>query len=353
MPDLAARAGRADAFLTRRLAPDRVAAAPSWSTSEIRSLWDELRSAGCPRVDPAGTDWRDSRAEIVQLFSLAGRILVPLPLRELAVFTPLLRALAPGPALLSLADGSFAVLAAPTVDRVTPRLDRGRLTAVCDLVPFAAAASAFVVPIRGDDGLVVSLVDAAAPGITLEPRSTYDVCSRPTLVSFDAAPAVTVLDRAAAETWWTQIILAGRLAVAAETSGALASSCDQAVEYARHRAQFGRPIGSFQAVQHLLAGIASKAYTLEALCEEAAACTPGAADGLATSAKAYAAEIGLEVVEGALQAHGAIGYTQERPLHLYLKRVITLNTTLGAARELRREIGLQRLVEARESDDRI
>jgi hypothetical protein len=345
VPDLAARAARADAFLTRRLAPDRVATAPSWSTSEIRSLWDELRSADCPRVNPAGADWRDSRAEIVQLFSLAGRILVPLPLRELAIFTPLLRALAPG-LPDSLADGSFAVVAAPTVDHGTPRLEGGTLTAVCDLVPFADAASAFVVPVRGDDGLVVSVIDAAVPGITLEPRSTYDVCSRPTLVSFDAAPAMAVLDRAAAETWWTQITLAGRLAVAAETSGALASSCAQAVEYARDRAQFGRPIGSFQAVQHLLAGIASKAYTLEALCEEAAACTPDAAHGLATSAKAYAAEIGLEVVEGALQAHGAIGYTQERPLHLYLKRVITLNATLGAARELRREIGMQRLAAA-------
>lgn len=346
MPDQPARAAWADALLIRRLARDRIATAPSWSTSEIRSLWDQLR-AGCPRVDPVGTDWRDSRAEIVQLFSLAGRVLVPLPLRELAVFTPLLRALAPG-LPDSLADGSFAVLALPALDRGNPRLDAGTLTAVCDLVPFADTASAFVVPVRGDDGLVVNVVDAAAPGITLEPRSTYDVCSRPTLVSFEAAAAVAVLKHRAAETWWTQITLAGRLAVAAETSGALASSCAQAVEYARHRKQFGRPIGSFQTVQHLLAGIASKSYTLDALCEEAAACAPDAANGMATSAKAYAAEIGLEVMEGALQAHGAIGYTQERPLHLYLKRVITLNATLGAPRELRWEIGMRRLSEARE-----
>jgi hypothetical protein len=342
--DLATRIAQTEDFLTRRLAHDRVA--PSWSISEIRSLWDELRSAGCPRVDPAAPDWRASRTEIVQLFSLAGRMLVPLPLRELAVFTPLLHALAHG-LPDSLADEGFAVLAVPTVDRGRARLDGGALTAVCDLVPFADAASAFVVPVRGDDGLVVSVVDATVSGITLEPRSTYDICSRPTLVSFDAAPAVAVLEHAAAETWWTQIMPAGRLAVAAETSGALASSCAQAVEYASQRAQFGRLIGSFQAVQHLLAGIASKAYTLDALCEEAAACAPEAADGMATSAKAYAAEIGLEVVEGALQAHGAIGYTQERPLHLYLKRVITLNATLGVARELRREIGMQRLSKTR------
>lgn len=349
MAEPAPPAARAEALLTQRLTPERLARASSWPVSEIRSLWEELRSEAWPPLTLAAADWRDARAEIVRLFSLAGRVLVPLPLRDLIVFGPLLHALAHGPD--NVGGGRFAVLAVPAGDQRSPSFDGSTLTAVCELVPFADVASAFVVPVRGEDGLVVSVVDAAAPGIALAARSTYDICSRPMRVSFDAAPVVTVLEHSAAQTWWSQITAAGRLAVAAETSGVLASCTSQAVDYARQRVQFDRPIGSFQAIQHLLAGITSKAYTLDALCEEAAACAPETATRMATSAKAYAAEVSLEVVEGALQAHGAIGYTQERPLHLSLKRVITLNATLGVTRQLRREVGMQRLSEARGSHE--
>jgi hypothetical protein len=344
--DLAGASSQVEALLARRLGSEQVAETASWGPSEFRSLRDELRSVGYPRLAADWADWRRSRVEIRELFSLAGRFLVPLPLRDLAVFTPLLQAFA-DEVPDGLSDGNVGVLAAPSLDRSIATVASGRLFAVCDLVPFADMADAFVVPVRQDDRLVVSIVDARQPEITIEPRSSYDHCSRPALVTFEGAMSQPIVEGQAAEAWWAEIIPAGRLAVAAETSGVLQESCAQAVDYARERRQFGRRIGSFQAIQHLLAGISSKAYTLDALCEEAASCAPEAADALATSAKVYASEVGLEVIEGALQVHGAIGYTQERSLHLYLKRVITLAATLGAPRELRRSIGAQRLATAR------
>jgi alkylation response protein AidB-like acyl-CoA dehydrogenase len=111
-----------------------------------------------------------------------------------------------------------------------------------------------------------------------------------------------------------------------------------ASSYAKDRQQFGKPIGSFQAVKHLLAGA-------QVLLEFARPAVYGAAWALdvgnedsstaASVAKAYASEAAVEAARVALQVHGAIGYTWECDLHLYLKRTWALSEAWGSAADHR------------------
>jgi alkylation response protein AidB-like acyl-CoA dehydrogenase len=303
----------------------------TWDLGRCRALWRDLAELGW---DQASGD----RAAVREIFRLAGERLVPLPLLDTVIAVPLLRARTGRP----IAGGIAVVAGEPwAVDGTGPTL-----TATVDLVPFAAEAAAFVVPVNGPDGPAVAVVDASRA--TVEPGSSFDVCSRPGRVVLDGVAAERVLSGAEAESWWADVVALSRLAVAAETSGVVAAACEQAVEYVRERRQFGRPVGSFQAVQHLLAAAWARSYTLDALCEDAATCPDGDAAARADAAKAYAARVGLRIVEDALQAHGAIGYTQERPLHLFLKRAMTLAGRFGEGRELERAIGRRRLAEARD-----
>jgi hypothetical protein len=292
----------------------------AWTAGDRRSLWERLGALGW---DAAG-----DRTAVREIFRLAGERLVPLPLVDLVVAVPRLGVDAP----------SFSVVAgAPwAIDASGPRL-----TAALDLVPFAAEADAFVLPVGGPDGPAVAVVDAADAIVTTV--ASFDVCSRPGRVVLEEAPFTRVLAGEAAVGWWAEVVAGRRLAVAAETAGLASAAVAQAVAYVSERRQFGRPVGSFQAVQHLLAGAWARSYTLDALVEDAATCADEDAPARADAAKAYAADVGLRILEECLQAHGAVGYTHEKPLHLYLKRAMVLAGCFGEARELHGAIGRERL----------
>ena len=107
------------------------------------------------------------------------------------------------------------------------------------------------------------------------------------------------------------------------------------VEYARERVQFGRPIATFQAVQHRLADMAVAVESLRSLCYLAQLGGVSAA-----AAKAHASAVGREVAEGALQVHGGIGFTADHPLSSYLLRALELRSASGDEHALRRVVGL-------------
>ena len=107
---------------------------------------------------------------------------------------------------------------------------------------------------------------------------------------------------------------------------------DQAVAYATQREQFGRPIGTFQAVKHHLASALVDVQFARPLVERAAHSLATGDDDAAThaaAAKAFAAEAAEAAARHALQVHGAIGYTWECDLHLFMKRVWSLAAALG------------------------
>ena len=115
-----------------------------------------------------------------------------------------------------------------------------------------------------------------------------------------------------------------------------------AAEYAKERHQFGKPIGSFQAVKHLLAGAQVKLEFARPVVYAAAwALDAGehrSASRSASAAKAYASEAATEAARVSLQVHGAIGYTWECDLHLFLKRAWALAEAWGSAADHRRRL---------------
>jgi len=130
-------------------------------------------------------------------------------------------------------------------------------------------------------------------------------------------------------------------ALAAETVGVAQKAMEMAVEYARERKQFGRPIGSYQAVSHRCAqmlleveGSRSGAY-YAAWCADA---EPDSLPAAASGAKAYSSDAGWRVCGSSLQVHGGIGFTWEHDLHFFLKRAKTNAMLYGSAREHRERV---------------
>jgi alkylation response protein AidB-like acyl-CoA dehydrogenase len=130
-------------------------------------------------------------------------------------------------------------------------------------------------------------------------------------------------------------------AVAAETVGAAQKAMEMAVDYARDRKQFGRPIGSYQAVSHRCAQMLLEVEGSRSAAYYAAWCADAEPDSLpaaAAMAKAYASDAGWRVCGSSLQVHGGIGFTWEHDLHFFLKRARANGSLYGSAREHRERL---------------
>jgi alkylation response protein AidB-like acyl-CoA dehydrogenase len=128
------------------------------------------------------------------------------------------------------------------------------------------------------------------------------------------------------------------VATAAELLGLSERMITMAADYAKERHQFGRPIGGFQAVKHLLAGAQVKLEFARPLVYGAAWALDEdvpTASRASSTAKAYASDAATEAARVALQVHGAIGYTWECDLHLFLKRAWALSEAWGSAADHR------------------
>jgi alkylation response protein AidB-like acyl-CoA dehydrogenase len=129
--------------------------------------------------------------------------------------------------------------------------------------------------------------------------------------------------------------------LAAELTGVAQRSMEMAVEYARERKQFGRPIGSYQAVSHRCAQMLLEVETARSATYYAgwvADAEPGALPMAASMAKAYASDAGWRVTASALQVLGGIGFTWEHDLHFFLKRAKTDGHLYGSARAHRARV---------------
>jgi alkylation response protein AidB-like acyl-CoA dehydrogenase len=127
-------------------------------------------------------------------------------------------------------------------------------------------------------------------------------------------------------------------ALAAELTGIAQRAMEMSVEYARDRKQFGRPIGSYQAVSHRCAQMLLETEGARSASYYAAWCGDAEPETLplaACMAKAYASDAGWRVCTSALQVHGGIGFTWEHDLHFFLKRARVDGMLYGSAREHR------------------
>jgi alkylation response protein AidB-like acyl-CoA dehydrogenase len=195
-------------------------------------------------------------------------------------------------------------------------------------------ADLILVTARTAAGLSLFAVDAAAAGLTRTALPTLDQTRKLARLEFGAVPARLVGTDGGAAPAVARTLDVAAIALAAEQLGGAQRALDMAVEYAKTRHQFGRAIGSFQAIKHRCADLLLEVESLRSAVGFAAAAV---ADGspevpaVASLIKAYASDTFFHVAGENIQIHGGIGFTWEHDAHLYFKRAAASQLFLGDA----------------------
>lgn len=290
---------------------DMPAVIRAWNTGDTApglAVWERLAETGVTALTISeenggmGADAIDMVVAIEQL----GRYAVPGPIAETLAVAPLLLAAVAPERLEALAEGALATVAAPPETPFAVDADAAALTLLLD----GSAASGGRVFV-GTPGAAHQSVDLA--------RHLFDVAAGESLGTIDGATLEAAFDL-------------GALATAAQLQGLARTMLEVSVEYAKQRKQFGRAIGSLQAIKHHLAGVAVAIEMAQPLLHAAAMAVR---DGSPTArrdvsaAKVACADAAYKSSRIALQVHGAIGYTQEHDLSLFLTRTRALVTAWG------------------------
>lgn len=242
----------------------------------------------------------------------------------------------------------------PGLDGVEAVLTRGvdgnfRLSGSASFVVFGHVADIFIVAARrpgsvGDDGISLLALPRSTRGIAVEKLQMLDLTRPCARLSFDAVdvPAKALLGEPEhAGAALRRVLAIGAIAIAAEQVGGAERCLEFTVEYAKQREQFGRPIGSFQAVKHKLADMmvlveAAKSAVYYAAC--AADEDDMQLQEAAAVAKSFCADAFNRCAGAAIQLHGGIGITWEHEAHLYFKRARASSNLLGDIRHQREQI---------------
>lgn len=202
-----------------------------------------------------------------------------------------------------------------------------------------SAATVFLVTARLDGGLGVFKVPRDAPGLSLETHGQVDGSASLTLqlreVQVDAD--AMVIGPAEGVRAVTRALDASAIAASAELLGVTSAAFDMTMAYMKTRVQYDKIIGSFQALQHKAVDLLVQRELAASVLEEATAALDGGnlsdteLSQLASRCKARCSDAALRITRECIQLHGAIGYTHEYDLGLYVKRALVLSAWLGNA----------------------
>jgi alkylation response protein AidB-like acyl-CoA dehydrogenase len=314
-------------FLAKECTPDLVRAA--WESESGRSpeLWAALAEMGVVGLtvpDHHGGLGMDE-LDLVLLLEESGRAALPEPVVETtAVGAPLLADVAP----------------AEVAARWLPRIASGE-----SIVTVALGGQALVTDAHVADLLLVGRADhvLAVPleRARLEPQPSVDAARRLFDVVWDPSDEEVLASGDVAAAAIASSFDRGALATAAQLLGLAGHLLEVTVTYVRERQQFGVPVGSFQAVKHQLADALLRLDFARPVVHHAAYAMAGGIDTRSrdvSMAKAMASDAATFVAGRALQCHGAIGYTVEYDLHLWMKRVWALAAAWGDAAWHRRRV---------------
>ena len=227
----------------------------------------------------------------------------------------------------------------PSAVTVSARNDT--LTGTVRRVVDAGAADEILVAATDSAGISLYAVDVAASGVTRTPLVTMDLTRPQADVEFTDAPARLLAGPQEAERVITHALQVGSALLAVEQVGAAQHLLDLSVEYAKSRLQFGRQIGSFQAIKHKLADMLVDLEHARSTAYHAVWAISDASDdpALAASiAQATASAAFSRIAADTIQVHGGIGFTWEHQAHLYFKRAATDAALLGTAEEHRSRV---------------
>ena len=330
-------------LLADRCQPEAVVALYDHPDVDFTDVWKalaaELGVAGLLVPESLGGAGASTRESAVVMEEI-GRAVAPVPFLSSAVLaTVALLKAGETPTLRSLACGSMA--GALTIPLSTPPgpyaatvwVDASGLTGRVSSVAGANTADVLVVPVAGPGGLELHTVARAAPGVNVTPALTLDMTRPIADVEFSAV-ASTRVDNGSAEDAVAEALSCGAVLLASEQVGVAQWCLEATLGYVKQRKQFGRAVGSFQALKHRLADLwlevssagATARYAADAYARRDAG-TPIAA----AVAQSYCSDVAVHAAEECIQHHGGIGMTWEYPAHLYLKRAKSDQLALGTA----------------------
>ena len=193
-------------------------------------------------------------------------------------------------------------------------------------------ADVLLVTARTSDGLSLFRVDAGAPGVERTALPTLDLTRKLANVSLKGAPATRIGAAGDVTPAIERAVQWAIAALAAEQAGGAQRCLETATDYAKTRLQFGRPIGSFQAIKHRCADmLVSTEFAKSAAYGAAAALGEdgAAADEAVAIAKSYCSEAFFQAAGDNIQIHGGMGFTWEADAHLYFKRAKSSSLLFG------------------------
>ncbi|MEO9327935.1 acyl-CoA dehydrogenase family protein [Gordonia aurantiaca] len=341
--------------------PERVAELESSRAPIDSDLWRQLATAGLLGLEVpsaiAGESGGDlSVIENSLVATELGRVLARVPFGPHAIAAlpvivahgssalqdRLVKAGAAGEVVVTVAIEED--LGAPSDPPGTSLSADGTLSGTKVGVPYAEASNVLLVNATGPDGVVVVAVDADASGITVTPTPSTGLI--PTAqVDFDATPVAgdaVLSGKEAVDALWARTTLA----CCAEQTGVVERALELTAEYAREREQFGRPIGSFQAVAQRLAdgyidvqGLALT--TTQATWLLANSDNASEIHNAIATAKFWAAEAGHRVAHTTVHVHGGVGLDTSHPVHRYFLRAKHNEFAYGSATAAARVLGAE------------
>ena len=285
-------------------------------------LWKSLRE-----MDLLGLLTDDHLpVEVTVVCEELGRALAASPYIETAVF---------GASLLGRADEIVSVAwhepeRSDTEEGIAATFDGSNVTGEKILVPFASSAARLLTLARDNDGVIVASVDPSNATLEFEGTLASDARYR---VRFDSAPGEVV-----ARGWdaFMDAMTPTLIAVAAYAVGAAQRAHELSVEYANERVQFDRPIGSFQAMAHPLADLATEIGGARTLVHQAAWALAERRDAKAAAAMAkyYACDVFRKAAKFGHQVFGGIGFTLDIDIQLFMRRAKQLEVLWFGPRTL-------------------
>jgi alkylation response protein AidB-like acyl-CoA dehydrogenase len=315
--------------------PEQVRAHSAGSEPLDRSLWSAMVEQGWLGVELAEAHGGLGlgAVELAVLLEEIGRHVAPVPFRSTALAIGACARAGRDGAVAALLSGELTACIAWSRASDSVRAEKNgddwTLTGRADPVVDGPPADLAIVPALTSDGpklFAVSLSEHGRP-----PReSAMDLTRTVGWLHLDRTPAEHLGDEDAVDA----LLDRGATFTAAEMLGSAARVLELATDYAKERVQFGRPIGSFQAVKHRCADMLVDVEGMRSTVYWAAWCI-GAADGdasiAASTAKTWCSDASKRVMASGLQVHGGIGFTWEHDLHFFLKRAQLDQLSFGDA----------------------
>jgi alkylation response protein AidB-like acyl-CoA dehydrogenase len=186
------------------------------------------------------------------------------------------------------------------------------------------------------------IIDAKTKGLDIIELTTVDKTSSFVELIIKDVEIDILVNQSNHQDLAQRVVVLGRLLIAADSLGASQVMINKSVSYSKERKQFGRVIGSFQAVKHMCAEMAAELEPCHSMTWHAAHCqdnVPEEARLMACQTKAHISEVGKQVSKTATEAHGGMGFTDELGLHYWFKRIGLNRQLLGSPELIREEAG--------------